>query len=49
MLNKVIVMGRMVKAPELRRTESGISICPFSIAVSSNVKNKDDHQGSGPT
>ena len=41
MLNKVIVMGRMVRAPELRRTESGISICLFSVAVSSNVKNKD--------
>ena len=33
MLNKIILMGRLTRDPELRRTESGTAVCSFSIAV----------------
>ena len=33
MLNKVILMGRLVRDPELRTTPQGVSVCTFSIAV----------------
>ena len=32
MLNRVIVMGRLTKDPELRRTQSGHAVASFSIA-----------------
>lgn len=32
MLNSVVLMGRMTKDPELRRTESGIAVASFSLA-----------------
>lgn len=33
MLNKINLMGRMVKDPEIRTTQSGVSNCTFTIAV----------------
>ena len=33
MYNRVILMGRLVRDPELRTTQSGISMCRFSVAV----------------
>lgn len=33
MLNKVILMGRLTADPELKQTQSGISVCRFSVAV----------------
>ena len=36
MLNKVILMGRFTRDPELRSTPQGISTCSFSIAVDRN-------------
>ena len=33
MLNKVILMGRLTKEPELKTTQQGVSVCTFSIAV----------------
>lgn len=33
MYNRVILMGRLTKDPELRTTQSGIAMCRFSIAV----------------
>lgn len=33
MLNKVILMGRLTKDPELKTTTSGISVCSFTVAV----------------
>lgn len=32
-INKVILMGRLTAAPELRQTSGGISYCDFNIAV----------------
>ena len=32
-MNKVILMGRLTRDPELRQTANGISVCGFSVAV----------------
>ncbi|MEE0569433.1 MAG: single-stranded DNA-binding protein [Acutalibacteraceae bacterium] len=36
MLNKVVLMGRLVAGPELKTTGSGISVCSFTVAVDRN-------------
>ena len=41
MLNKLILMGRLTRDPELRRTESGTAVCSFSIAVDRDFKSKN--------
>lgn len=33
MLNHIVLMGRLTKSPELRRTSSGIAVASFSLAV----------------
>lgn len=33
MLNKVILMGRLTREPELKYTPSNVAVCSFSIAV----------------
>lgn len=33
MLNKVILMGRLVRDPELRHTANNMAVCGFSLAV----------------
>lgn len=33
MLNHIVLMGRLVKDPELRRTESNLSVTSFTLAV----------------
>src|SRR5574344_1379047 len=40
-MNKIILVGRLTKDPELRSTSSGISTVNFSIAVNRNFKNKE--------
>lgn len=32
-MNKVILLGRLTKDPELRTTPTGVSVCRFSVAV----------------
>ena len=36
--NKVILGGRLTSDPELKQTQSGISVCSFSIAVNRRTK-----------
>lgn len=38
MLNKIILMGRLTRDPELRRTQSGTAVVSFSIAVDRDYK-----------
>ena len=38
MLNKIILMGRLTRDPELRRTQSGTPVASFSIAVDRDYK-----------
>ena len=41
MLNHIIIMGRMVRDPELRSTQSGTSVCSFTLACDRDFKSKD--------
>ncbi|MGX7069106.1 single-stranded DNA-binding protein [Gemella bergeri] len=41
MLNQVILIGRLVKKPELRESESGKNYLKATLAVQSDYKNKD--------
>lgn len=40
MLNRTIIMGRLTKSPELRRTASGVSVVSFTIACERDFKDK---------
>lgn len=45
MLNRVVIMGRLVAEPELKTTGSGISVCSFCVAVDRNyVKQGTERQ-----
>ena len=45
MLNKVVIMGRLVAEPELKTTGTGISVCSFCVAVDRNyVKQGTERQ-----
>lgn len=41
MLNRVILIGRLTRDPELRNTTTGKSVVEFSIAVDKRIKPKD--------
>ncbi len=38
MINRVVLVGRLTRDPELRRTSSGIAVASFTIAVDNRVK-----------
>lgn len=40
-LNRITLVGRLVRDPELRTTSTGKSVCSFSIAVNKRVKSQD--------
>ena len=46
MVNRVVLVGRLVKDPELRKTNSDISVATFTIAVDNAVKEQDGTRGS---
>lgn len=37
MLNKVILIGRLVRDPELKYTQSNMAVCTFTLAVDKNL------------
>ena len=41
MLNKIIIMGRLVRDPELRRTQGGTAVVSFRLAVDRDYKTED--------
>ena len=41
MINRVVLVGRLTRDPELRRTNSGTSVCSFTVAVDNRQKNPD--------
>lgn len=43
-LNKVMLIGRLGRDPELRYTASGTPVCNFSLAVGRRWKNRDGEQ-----
>ena len=40
-LNHIVIMGRLTRDPELRRTASGIAVTSFTLAVDRDRKNDD--------
>lgn len=42
--NKVILIGNFTRDPELRQTQSGTSICRFSIALNRSYEGKDSNK-----
>ena len=40
-MNKVILIGRLAKDPELNTTSTGVSVCRFSIAVQRKYTNSE--------
>lgn len=41
MLNRIVLIGRLTKDPELRYTQSGIAVCSFPLAVNRAYKGAD--------
>ena len=41
MLNKIVLMGRLCKSPELRRTQSGTAVTSFTLAVDRDFKGQN--------
>lgn len=41
MLNKIFIMGRLTRDPELRRTQNGTAVTSFTMAVDRDFKNAD--------
>ena len=46
MLNRIIIMGRLVRDPELRTTQSGIPVTSFTLAVDRDFKSRDSGEKS---
>lgn len=44
MINRVVLVGRMTKDPELRRTSQGDAVTSFILAVNRNFTSKDGQQ-----
>lgn len=40
MLNKAVIMGRLTRDPEVRKTQSGVSVCSFSVACDRDIVDK---------
>lgn len=38
MLNRIVLMGRLTRDPELRKTQSGLSVTSFTLAVDRDFK-----------
>lgn len=44
MLNHIVIMGRLTRDPELRKTGSGISVAAFTVAVERDYKPDGDER-----
>ena len=40
-MNKIVLMGRLTRDPELRRTQSGVAVVSFSLAVDRDFQSRD--------
>lgn len=43
-MNKVVLIGNLVRNPEVRATQSGISVCNFTVAVNRRFKKENGEQ-----
>lgn len=44
MLNHIAIMGRLTRDPELRRTQSGLAVASFTLAVDRDYSGKDGEE-----
>jgi single-strand DNA-binding protein len=44
MINRVVLVGRLTKDPELKYTQSGVVVCRFTLAVNRPVRNDGEQQ-----
>jgi single-strand DNA-binding protein len=44
MLNHIVIMGRLTRDPELRRTGSGVAVTSFTLAVDRDFTGKDNEK-----
>lgn len=44
MLNYIAIHGRLTANPELKQTQSGVSVCNFTVAVDRSYKNGEEKQ-----
>ena len=44
MLNHITIHGRLTADPELNQTQSGVSVCNFTVAVDRSYKNGEEKQ-----
>ena len=44
MINRVVLVGRMTRDPELRRTNSGAAVTSFTLALNRNYNSADGQQ-----
>ena len=44
MINRVVMVGRMTRDPELRRTGSGAAVTSFTLALNRNYNSADDNK-----
>ena len=45
MLNQIVLLGRLTRDPELRRTGSGTAVTSFTLAVDRDYKDADGERG----
>ena len=43
-MNKLIIIGNLTKAPELRTTATGLNVCSFTVAVNRRKKNGEGNE-----
>lgn len=44
MINRVVLVGRLVRDPELRKTTTGNAVCTFTIAVDNRTKTPEGNR-----
>ena len=44
MLNRIVLVGRLTRDPELRRTNNEIAVCSFTLAVDDRVKDANGNR-----
>ena len=44
MINNAVIMGRICNDIEVRKTQSGVSVCRFTVAVDRNYKQGEERQ-----
>lgn len=47
-MNKLTIIGNLTKDPELRTTQSGVSVCSFTVAVNRRISAQQRQEGQQP-